>query len=151
MVNLMTGVKNFLEFINNNWTLIVIIFGLFLIVKNKVQAYMDLSEEEKVTLALNAIKNELLKYMSDAELYWDEYKKSGELKKAQVFKDIYNKYPFLATYWDQDYIINEITCMIDEEMDKMNEIINGITPPVSEEEPDGSPEDDSSDESEVNE
>ena len=67
-----------------------------------------MTKEERVNTALKAIKEELLKLMSDAEIEWEDYKKSGELKKSQVLKEIYSQFPFLATYIDQDTLVNKL-------------------------------------------
>lgn len=87
-------------------------------------SYSKMSKEEKVEAALKVIKTELLKLMSDAEIEWEDFKKSGELKKSQVLREIYTQFPFLATYIDQDTLIQKIYEMIDDEMDNMNKIIN---------------------------
>ena len=87
-------------------------------------SYSKMNKEEKVEAALKVIKTELLKLMSDAEIEWEDFKKSGDLKKSQVLREIYTQFPFLATYIDQDTLIQKIYEMIDEEMDNMNKIIN---------------------------
>lgn len=126
METVLVGIKNFLSLINDNWTLIIIIIGLILMLKKKIQSFLKMSEEEKIDATLSVIKKELLKLMADAEIYWEEYVKSGELKKSQVINKIYEKYPFLATYIDQDSLIKRIEDMIEDEMGNLNEIINGI-------------------------
>ena len=49
------AVNNFLRFINENWTSIVVFAGLFLAVLTKIRNYLNLSKEEKINEALKII------------------------------------------------------------------------------------------------
>ena len=88
---------------------------------------MKLTKEQKVEAALKVVKAELLKLMSDAEIEWQDFNKSGEIKKSQVISEIYKKFPFLAEYISQDELIEKIGEMIEEQKAKMDEIINNVT------------------------
>lgn len=52
----MEGLKNFLEFINNNWTLIITLCGLILGIYTKIKNYINLSREKKLTSHLNKLE-----------------------------------------------------------------------------------------------
>ena len=82
-----------------------------------------MNEEQRVQAALKVISEELMKMMVQAEIQWKDYKKSGELKRSQVIKDIYNQFPFLSRYMDQDKLVQTIYEMIDKQMDNMNELM----------------------------
>ena len=120
------AVNNFLRFINENWTSIVVFAGLFLAVLTKIRNYLNLSKEEKINEALKIIKKELLQLMSKAEITWSDYAKSGEIKKSEVISKIYSEFPILKEYINQDELIEIISKMIDDEMDNLNKAINGI-------------------------
>ena len=122
----MKGINNFLQWINDNWTSIVVCVGLVLALINKVVQYSKLSKQEKIDTALKIVKEELLKLMSEAEIEWEDYKKSGELKKSQVITEIYKEFPILKEYVDQDKLVEILTKMIDDEKENMDKIINGI-------------------------
>lgn len=126
----MEAIKNTITLIQENWTNILIVISFVIVAAKKVIEYIKMSKEERVEAALKIIKSELLKIMADAEIEWEEYKKSGEIKKSQVITEIYNKFPFLKDYIDQDELIQRITEMIDEEKEKMDKIINNndVTP-----------------------
>lgn len=126
----MEAIKNTITLIQENWTNILIVISFVIVAAKKVIEYIKMSKEERVEAALKIIKSELLKIMADAEIEWEEYKKSGEIKKSQVITEIYNKFPFLKDYIDQDELIKRITEMIDEEKEKMDKIINNndVTP-----------------------
>jgi len=63
-------------------------------------------------------------------LKWDNYKKAGELKKSAVIQKVYDQFPVLKTYKNQDELIKMIETMIDEQLVEVNRIINEI--PVKE-------------------
>ena len=83
-----------------------------------------MSEEERVNAALKVIKTEVLKLMSDAEINWKDFYKAGEIKKSEVIDEIYERFPFLTEYINQEELIIKISEMIEDGMDKMNQILN---------------------------
>lgn len=126
----MEGINNTINLITQNWSTIVAIIGLCFLGYVEVKKYLKMSDEEKVQAALKAIKPQLIKLMSEAEIRWNDYKKSGELKKATVIQKIYEQFPMLKTYKSQEELIKMLEDMIDEQMKNMNKIINDI--PVKE-------------------
>ena len=128
----MAYIHDLLKFIYDNWTLIIACIGLIILIKRKYEEWEALSEEEKVDIALKALKNQLLEMMSEAEIAWDDYKKTGEIKKSQVFQTIYDKFPILKEYCDQDKLADIISDMIDELKPEMDKIINAIDSEIEE-------------------
>jgi hypothetical protein len=120
----MTALLNLITDINNYWTYLVIVIALVVLGTQEIKKYKNLSTQEKIDAALAVVKKEVLKMMSKAEIDWEEYKKSGELKKSQVITDIYTQFPILSEYVNQDELIEKIEALIEEEMGKMNQIIN---------------------------
>lgn len=120
-------VNNVVNSLSNSLPTIIIVIAIIIGVVRMVIQYSKMTKEERVNTALKVIKEELLKLMSDAEIEWEDYKKSGELKKSQVLKEIYYQFPFLATYIDQDTLVNKLYELIDNEMENMNKIINNTT------------------------
>ena len=120
-------VNNVVNSLSNSLPTIIIVIAIIIGVVRMVIQYSKMTKEERVNAALKVIKEELLKLMSDAEIEWEDYKKSGELKKSQVLKEIYSQFPFLATYIDQDTLVNKLYELIDNEMENMNKIINNTT------------------------
>ena len=114
-------------FLDSAWSIFLVLLGIFIFLYNKITNYMKLTKEQKVEAALKVVKAELLKLMSDAEIEWQDFNKSGEIKKSQVISEIYKKFPFLAEYISQDELIEKIGEMIEEQKAKMDEIINNIT------------------------
>ena len=122
----MRGISNTLNFIQENWSNFLFIIAIILVCCDKVKDYFKMSKEDRVKSTLVIIKKELLKLMCDAELDWSHIQKSGELKKSQVIKKIYEQFPILNQYVDQDELIKMIETMIEDGMEKMNSIINKI-------------------------
>ena len=127
MANILTGIKNFMEFINQNWTLITIIIGLGILIFRKVKSYLSLSEQEKIDLALNHIRTTALKMVTEAELTWAEYKKAGSIKRAEVIDRIFKEYPILNKVTNQEALIANIDKMIDNALEEMRKVIENNT------------------------
>ena len=124
--NAFSGVRVFLQAINDNWGTIIIIIGLALLLIEKIKKYLKLSKEQKIEIALEGVKQEMLKLMSDAEIQWEDYKKSGQIKKSQVIKEIYTDFPELKRYMSEDELIEKIEKIIDDNMKELNIVINDM-------------------------
>ena len=121
-MNIVTGIRNFLDFINDNWTTIIIIIGLIITLYKKVKDYISLSTEEKLDIAKAQISQIILELVSKAELDYWELSKAGSIKRAQVIAQIYADYPILSQIKDQDEIIAWIDNTIDEALETMKEV-----------------------------
>ena len=82
-----------------------------------------MSKEERLEAILKIVKTQLLKFMGEAEVQWEAYKKSGALKKSQVIQKIYEQFPLLKEYIDQDTLIQKISDMIEDEMENLNKVL----------------------------
>lgn len=122
MDKILNAIVQFLEFANNYWTVVIIIIGLSYALYEKVKKYAETSKEEKIEMARKALKENLLKYMADAEIEWSSFEKSGEIKRAQVISKIYQDYPILKEYVDQDELIK----FIDDQIDNMKSEIDKV-------------------------
>lgn len=120
----MTGFNNFIHLIQSQWTNIVVVIAIIATVVKTALSYSNMTEEQRVQSALKVVKEELMRLMCQAEIQWKDYKKSGDLKRSQVIKDIYNQFPFLSKYMDQDKLVKTIYEMIDKQMDNMDNLLN---------------------------
>ena len=50
-INILNGIQNFLQIINDNWTTILVIIGLLLALWKKIDSYRKLSTDEKIEIA----------------------------------------------------------------------------------------------------
>lgn len=117
----MEGIKNFLEFINNNWTLIITIIGLGLGIYTKIKNYLNLSKQEKINIAIEQIRKTMLDMVVEAEKEYGS--NTGKLKKSKVLNEIFDKYPVLKDYINQEDLEKQIDDIIDENLEKMKEML----------------------------
>lgn len=117
------GIKNFLELINNNWTTIMVVCGLCVSLYYKIMQFIKLSDDEKINQTKTVIKNVMLSLVSDAELNYSDWNKSGAIKRAEVINKIFTDYPILNKVTDKEKLISEIDGMLDESLKEMRNII----------------------------
>lgn len=127
MEQVLTGIRNFLDLINQNWTLITVIIGLGILVYKKIKNYLSLSDQEKIDLALKQIRITALKMVTDAEDEYANLVKAGEIKRAEVIDVIFEKYPILNKITDQETLINTLDDIIDEALITMRKVIEENT------------------------
>ena len=123
MNNILDGIKNFLQLINNNWTTILVIISLIIAITKKIKSYLSKSDEEKIEIAKQQVKEIILKLTSDAEVDYDEWKKAGSIKRSQVIKDIFIEYPILSKAVNQEELIKWIDETIDDALVTLREIV----------------------------
>lgn len=124
MEQVLVGIKNFLDLINQNWTLITVIVGLGILTFKKIKNYISLSEQEKINLALEQIEVIALKLVTGAECTYEEWVKAGTIKRAEVINEIFEKYPILSKATDQETLISKLDEIIDEALVEMRKVIN---------------------------
>lgn len=127
MEQVLTGIRNFLDLINQNWTLITVIIGLGILVYKKIKNYLSLSDQEKIDLALKQIRITALKMVTDAEDEYANLVKAGKIKRAEVIDVIFEKYPILNKVTDQETLINTLDDIIDEALITMRKVIEENT------------------------
>lgn len=108
----MEALKNTLNLLNENWSNIVIIIGLLTGLYAKVNSYLKKNKEERVEAAKKAVKENILKYISDAQIQWREFEDSGAIKRSQVISKVYADYPILKEYLNQEELIKYIDELI---------------------------------------
>lgn len=122
-MNILTGIQNVLQFINDNWTAIVIIFGLATAITKKAKDFFEKSDEEKIEIAKKQLKETMLRFVTDAEIDYSEWVKAGSVKRSQVIEEIFEMYPILSKVTNQEELIAWIDDVIDEALDTLREII----------------------------
>ena len=123
-MDVLIGIQNVLEFINNNWTAIIIIIGLILAIYKKAVNFFGKSTEEKIDIAKRQIKETVLKLITDAETDYFEWVEAGAIKRSQVVNKIFEMYPILSKATNQDELISWIDDMIDDSLEIMREIFS---------------------------
>lgn len=121
-MNILTGIQNVLEYINENWTAIIIILGLATAVVKKAVAFFSKSDDEKIAIAKKQIKEVMLKLITDAETDYLAWVDAGAIKRSQVIEQIFAMYPILSKVTNQEELIVWIDEVIDESLEVMREI-----------------------------
>lgn len=132
MEQVLVGIKNLLDIINQNWTLITVVIGVGLLLFRKVKKYLSMSEQEKINLALKQIRVTALKWVTDAENDYKNLVKAGTIKRAEVIETIFEKHPILNKVTDQESLIKTLDNIIDEALVTMRKVIEENTQVESE-------------------
>ena len=122
-MSVLNGIKNFLAFIDSNWTSILVIIGLIIGIGQKLEKYLSKSDEEKIAIAKKKISEAMLKMITEAEVDFSEWKTAGAIKRSQVIDQIYKEYPILSKAIDQDAIIAFIDAEIDNSLKTLRKIL----------------------------
>ena len=132
---MLNGIQNFLQFINDNWTSIIIIISLVIAIVQKAKSYFSKSNQEKIESAKAQIKQIVLKFITDAEVDDSSWEKAGSIKRAQVIQKIFAEYPILAKVSNQDEIVEFIDNAINDALKEMRKIFaenQETTPEITE-------------------
>lgn len=122
-MNILNGVQNFLQLVNDNWTTILVCTGLVIAIARKVKAFFTKSDDEKVEIAKAQIRETILKMVTEAEVNYEEWNKAGSIKRAQVINQIYAEYPILSKVVDQIALTEWIDGVIDDSLKTLREIV----------------------------
>ena len=121
-LNVLHGIQNFLQYVNNNWTAIVVVIGLIIAIAKKVIGFLNRSDEEKIYIAKKQIQETMLKLVTDAEIDYLEWVSAGAVKRSQVIEKIFTMYPILSKVIDHDSLFEWIDELIDNALDIMREV-----------------------------
>ena len=122
-MNVLNGIQNFLQIINDNWTTILVIIGLALALWKKIESYSKLSTDKKIETAKKQISENILKLITQAEKDYAEWEKAGSIKRSEVISEIYKEYPILAKVVNQEELVKWIDEQIDNALPTLREII----------------------------
>ena len=123
MSNILTGIKNFLQLIYENWFLIIAILSLCYGIYKKISIFFDKSTEERIAIAKIQIQQGILKMISDSEKSYETWVKAGELKRSQVIKQIYAEYPILEKVQNQDELIEWMDEQIKDALKTLRKVV----------------------------
>lgn len=129
---MLNGIQNFLQFVNDNWTSIIIIISLIVAIVQKVKKYFAKSTEEQIATAKSQISEIVLKLITDAEVDYKDWEKAGSIKRSQVIQKIFDEYPILAKVADQQEVVNWIDEMIDTSLKELRNIVAENQPETTE-------------------
>ena len=120
---MLDGIKNFLMFLNDNWTSIAVILGLAAGLFQKIKAYLKQSDAQKIEAAKAQIQTVMLKLISDAEVDYESWNKAGSVKRSQVIQRIFQDYPILSRAVNQEAVIEWIDEQINASLKELRKIV----------------------------
>lgn len=120
---MLDGIKNFIQFINDNWTAILVIISVVIAIVQKVRSYFAKSKDERINIAKAQIQEIVLKLVSDAETDYKDWEKAGSIKRVQVIQKIFADYPILSKVANQDELIKWIDDNIDEALRELHKVV----------------------------
>lgn len=120
---MLNGIQNFLQFINDNWTVIVIIISLCVALYRKIKAFLQTSNDDKIKAAKVQAKESMLKWITDAEVDYADWVKAGSIKRSQVIQKVFEMYPVLAKITNQEEIIAWIDDQINTALKELRKIV----------------------------
>lgn len=119
----MKSLQNFLEFLNENFTAILVCIGLAIMLFKKVKSYLAKSDDEKIEIALNQLRETMLKFVTESEKEYSDLAKSGSIKRAQVIDKVYQQYPILQKAVDQAELVKLLDEAIDSALPQLREVL----------------------------
>lgn len=119
----MDSIKNFLSFLNENWTMILVCIGIVVSIVRKTLLFFSKTDEERIDIVKEQIRHTILKLITDAEEDYAEWNKSGAIKRSQVIEQIFEMYPILSKVVNQNELIKFIDEQIDKSLVTLREII----------------------------
>lgn len=121
-MNVLIGIQNFLNFINENWTMIAAIITVAVVIIKKAKSYFSLSQEEQIEVAKAQISEIMLMLVTEAEQDYLQWVSAGAVKRAQVIDRIFTMYPILSHVTNREALIYWIDCVIDDALKTMRKI-----------------------------
>ena len=122
----MKGIMNFVNFIIENWATISFIVIFLIGIAKKVYDFFNKPKGKRIEAIKTILKNTMLDYVTNAEVEYSEWRKSGDIKRSQVIKKIYEDYPILSKVVDQKGLEEWMDDTIDESLDSLRDIIEEI-------------------------
>ena len=119
----MNGLKNFLQYLSDNWTGIMVCIGIIVGIVNRTLVYLNKSNDLKLAVAKQQIKEIVLRMITDAEIDFNDWEQSGKIKRSQVIEEIYAKYPILAKAKSQKEVVDFIDTQIDNALKELRSVI----------------------------
>lgn len=109
--------------INDNWTTIIVIIGLLIGLIKKIQSFLSKTDEQKIEIAKSQIKETMLKMIATAEQDYEAWNEAGSIKRSQVIKQVYEKYPVLSKAINQKQMIAWIDEQINNSLKTLRKVI----------------------------
>lgn len=122
-MNILNGLQNLLQFINDNWGIFVLLISIIVSIVVKIREFLSQNTDKQVEIVKNQLSEIMLKLITDAEKDYADWGKSGDIKRSQVIKNIFTLYPILGKVIDQAELIAWIDEQINVSLKTLREIV----------------------------
>lgn len=120
---ILLGIQNFLILLSENWTTILICFGLIAGMIQKAINYFSKPKEAQIEAIKVQIEQILLSLITEAEYDYNQTEKAGEIKRAQVIDQIYDRFPILEKVINQQELVDWLDAEIDKSLETLKDIL----------------------------
>ena len=117
----MEAIKNFVQFINDNWTLITAILAALAGIYAKFTAWRKKTKKQKIDSAIEAVRVSLLGLVTEAEQAYGAG--TGAIKRSHVYARIFEEHPVLAEALELDKLVDMLDGMLDENLAELNKTL----------------------------
>lgn len=121
-MNFLDGLKNFLHIIEANWTTILVCIGIIIGLVQRARVFFKKSKEERIEIAKKQVRQTILEMVTKAEKDFADWNNTGEIKRSQVIKEIYDQYPIFTKIIDQETVV----AWIDEEINNSLKTLRAV-------------------------
>jgi PII-like signaling protein len=115
------SIEIFLNFILENWTFITTLLACIYLGYVKIKKWNALSEKEKVDIALNILREQMLAYITEAEKTYGSG--TGTIKRSEVIKKVYKDYPILNKVVNQEELIKKLDEYINDSLKELRKLL----------------------------
>lgn len=119
----MNAIKNLLQFINNNWTMIIVAVAVIVYVALRIKRHFTDKDNKDFAIAKAQVAEVILRMVAGAEEDYSKIKNAGAIKRAQVINQVFENYPILSRITDQEAVITWIDTLIDNALAQLRRIV----------------------------
>lgn len=119
----MNAIKNALQFVNNNWAMIVVAIAIIVYVALRIKKHFTDKDNKDFAIAKAQVAQVILKMVDGAEKDYSTIKSAGAIKRAQVINQVFENYPILSRITDQESVITWIDTLIDDALAQLRRIV----------------------------
>lgn len=117
----MEAIKNFIQFVSDNWTMITTILAALAGLCAKIAAWRKKTKKQRIDAAIEAVRVSMLGLVTEAEQAYGAG--TGAIKRSHVFARIFEEHPILAEALELDKLVDLLDGMLDENLAELNKTL----------------------------
>lgn len=117
----MEAIKNFIQFVSDNWTMITTILAALAGLYAKIVTWRKKTKKQRIDAAIEAVRVSMLGLVTEAEQAYGAG--TGAIKRSHVFARIFEEYPILAESLELDKLVDLLDGMLNENLAELNKTL----------------------------